>query len=95
VHERRKVYACPAVIGSPCKTATRTVPPISTDGVPTIAAAGTSPHFSEPGSTIIELLEALAEAFFVDCFVCAPAVTGSNTKMINKPARTMDIFRPP
>src|ERR1700722_19513085 len=94
VHESRKVYVCPAVIGSPCRTATFTVPPTSTDGVPTIAAAGTSPHFSEPGSTIIVSLEARAEASFAGFFVCAPATTGSNMNAIINPTRTLDMLSP-
>src|ERR1700722_5291170 len=94
VHERRRVYECPAVIGSPCSTATRTGPPISTDGVPTIAAAGTSPHFSEPGSTIIVSLDARAGDSFAGFFVCAPATTGSNMNTINNPTRTLDMVPP-
>src|SRR5580704_9051236 len=80
-HEMRRVYVCPAVIGSPCSTATRNVPPTSTDGVPTIAAAGTSPHFSEPGSTTIAPLDGRAGVSLAGCFVCAPATTGSNAKL--------------
>src|SRR5271170_1967454 len=67
-HEMRRVYVRPAVIGSPCRTATRNVPPTATDGVPTIAAAGTSPHFSEPGCTIIESLDCRARVSFAGGF---------------------------
>jgi hypothetical protein len=59
-----------------------------------MAAAGMSPHFSEPGSTIIETLETRAGASFAGCFVCAPVTAGSNTKMINKPTRIMDMLPP-
>src|ERR1700722_1820227 len=94
VHERRRVYVCPAVIGSPCSTATCTLPPISTDGVPTRAPAGTSPHFAEPGSRIVVSLVGRAGASLAGFFVCAPATTGSNMNTINKPARALDMLSP-
>ncbi len=56
------MYERPAVIGSPCSRAIFTVPPISTDGVPTSAAAGMSIHCSEPGIT--SALRAAPPLFF-------------------------------
>jgi len=60
--------------------AMRTVPPISTDGVPTIAAADISPFF-RTGSTIIELLQHAQEPLCGRLCLSA-ATTGSNTQMI-------------
>jgi hypothetical protein len=51
-----------------------------------------SPHFSEPGSTIIGPLAARAGLFLAGCFVCPPAIMASNAKEINKPIRRMDIL---
>jgi hypothetical protein len=43
------------------------LPPISTDGVPTIAAAGMSPHFSDPEATTVAMGD--AAAFLTGAFV--------------------------
>src|ERR1700683_1669664 len=86
VHERRSVYVPPAFVGLPWSTARRKVPPISTEGVSASAASGTSPHFSDPGSTTMALCFIAADFVFADfagALVWALAVQADSTSRVN------------
>src|SRR5579872_498124 len=78
-------------MGLPCTTAICTLPPISTDGVPTMAAAGISPHFSEPEGTTIAM--GAADAFFAGAFVCAKPVADTTRHARTKTLRRIVILR--
>src|SRR5205085_10418876 len=65
-------------------------PPSGTDGVPTMAAAGTSSHFSDPNGTTVAIILGDDALFLAGDFVCANVETTSNRELNIAQLRCID-----